>query len=492
MKEVNGSDIIYFLEKMFSLKLPAYGILAGQAVASAYFELTKKNYEPVYNDIDVFIYNRSYTKTKEYDNKSIIHTDDLKISLINDYPETMEHPRLNFEIKNPYKIIDTTRAGLLNRIMVSKNISGKRLINGFDLNCVQIGIDLQTKNLFKTKEFDEYIKTGILKVVSYASPHHTAIRLMSKKHISNKIDNIEKEMLKIGTFIDLDNKWVKADSDINDFGYFPFFGIKRFKDYDTYTDLKKYFDIYSHKDFDMFQLSPVFKTKAIEVDLEMNSLIDSFKNKMSRANIGEKEKLYLIYKNESFFFQEKNKKSFYFIKNIKINTLLDVFGESRFKKLSKKHLGLLIKNIDIISLLSVKNKSFLKDIDDDSIFKLIENIHYYFKDKKPTLKKSNKYKIIKNDLDLSFKKVDYFNRYLQLNGDLDFLLGDVENFEFFEVKVAGGLYSYERYLFTIKDNELLFLNNKSKKSFFNEQCLLLKDVVNSKVFKEVLFKEFNK
>lgn len=490
MRDIKGSDIINFLEKRFSLKLPSYGVLAGQAVASAYFELTKTNFMPVYNDIDVFIYDRYFETFKEYDNKNIQFLDKMDVSILNDYPETMELPRFNFEIKNPYKILDTTREGLINRIMISENVSGSRIINGFDLNCVQIGIDLSNKRLFKTQEFNDYVKTGVLKVVSYASPHHTAIRLMSKKHISNKEDNIEKEMMKIGTFIELDNLWIKEGTVKNDFGYFPFFGIKRFNDFEKFPDLKKYFDIYSHEEFDIFQLSPDFKTYATRIDRDINKILNDNKRSVSKFSLSEKEKLYLVHKFESLFFNDKKKLSTFFMRDIKIKTLESIFGKLRFKNLSKDTLDLFLKNIEILSLINYENKNVLLTNSDEYIIKLINNINRLFEYKNYEKKrKAEKFEVTLDDSVMVFYKIESIQKYLKCGGNIEIL--NKEDFlknKFYSVRFLDN-FSSHYFVFTVKRKEIIPLNGNKNTKFIEKKMVLIKEIVFSglfnKIFKDV-------
>ncbi len=64
-EDVSAKEICHHIEKQVKIELPEKGFLAGQAVASAYFELTNQNLNPIYNDIDIFHKDRlpDYTRS---------------------------------------------------------------------------------------------------------------------------------------------------------------------------------------------------------------------------------------------------------------------------------------------------------------------------------------------------------------------------------------------------------------------------------------------
>ena len=485
MSEITGLEIIKFLEKKFSLKLPAFGILAGQAVASAYFELTKSAFEPVYNDIDVFVYDRFYKEFKEYENLNIEFMDTMDISFVRDYPETMELPRLHFEIKKPYKIIDTSREGMLNRIIMSKDVSAKRVIEGFDLNCVQIGVDLFTGKLYKTGGFDKYLSTGVLKVTSYASPHHTAIRLLNKVHVSGKNDNIEEEMLNIGTFIELDNFWIKDRYKMENIGYFPFFGIKRFKDYEKSSKIKKYFDVYSHENFEMFQLNPEFKTKFSVVDRNMKKFLSSNNQLFSRIGLTEKQKLYLVNEYKDFFMKEKGFDKTVTMGELKTNTLIRIFGKVRLNQFSEKTKKVLFDNISIISSLGINENLILKKLSEKELIKKVSDLSKVFDIKLENEgMKKNRLEIQEEDNVVLFSKIHDVDKFLEKGGNFLSLEPYFKNNIYaVSLRHSFGMYN-ETIVFSIHKNQIIVLSKKVSKKIDTKKMVLIEKVVNSSMFKD--------
>lgn len=486
VREIKGKDIVNFLEKKFSLKMPAYGVLAGQAVASAYFELIGSRFEPVYNDIDVFIYDRYYKVLKEYNNPNIDFLDNMHISFIKDYPETMEIPRLIFEIKKPYKILDTTRNGLLNRVMISENVSVRRVVSSFDLNCVQIGVDLSSGILYKTKKFDSYINTGVLEVVSYASPHHTAIRLLNKQHISGKNDNIEKEMLNIATFIELDNTWIKKNEfNVDKIGYFPYFGIKRFKDYEKNPSIKRYFDVYSHRDFEMFQLSPDFKTDFKIVDRNMRKFLSIDSNLFSKIGINDKEKLYLVHEYKDYFMIKKAFDKLVTMGELKMNTLERVFGKTRINNYTKETIKVLLDNIATVSSLGVNESYTLKRLSEKVLVEKLKLIEEVFENKDIDKKtRKNKLEIQDKDDIFSFKKVKDINSFLEKNGDFLSLEESFKN-NIYRVKFSREMgFGYANIVFSVDKGKLVFLNKNNKLNIKKDKIKQIEDIVNSDFFKK--------
>ena len=88
-----------------------------------------------------------------------------------------------------YTIVTTERKDMLNTIGVqlshkySATENYMTILEGFDLNCCQVGLDLQTGELLIVRSITaEFLDSGSLAKAAYpATPLHTAIRL-AKKH----------------------------------------------------------------------------------------------------------------------------------------------------------------------------------------------------------------------------------------------------------------------------------------------------------------------
>jgi hypothetical protein len=68
------------------------------------------------------------------------------------------------------------------------------ILNGFDVDCCQAGIDLATGQLVCSDNFRDFLNTRQLHVTTPVTPFHTAIRLVKKKHELNAYCNIPEEI----------------------------------------------------------------------------------------------------------------------------------------------------------------------------------------------------------------------------------------------------------------------------------------------------------
>jgi len=180
---ISGTAIAEHLQKIAALEaLPDSGWFAGQSVATAFEELFLGAGEPRYNDVDHFL------EEDEEDNGS-----NVALALSAGHEVSESYGQLNVGINVRYWVRRSERQGMLNRIVVrfpsSVNgsapyrgsiVRGRDVIASFDLNSVQIGIDLASKELFWTPDYEEFISTRQLEVVRMHTPAHTAIRVMKK------------------------------------------------------------------------------------------------------------------------------------------------------------------------------------------------------------------------------------------------------------------------------------------------------------------------
>lgn len=170
--------------------LPDKGILAGQAVASAIME--ELGLGPVvYNDIDVFIstggdeqLERRLTnpefRVAEANKLSIplLELDDYENMLILDDAVLMS-------------IVGTEKEGKLNTIWCKPNdlwckpsshtqLEVAWVIQTFDLNCVEVGIDLQTKEILWSAAFEYFLNTREIQVTTISGSPRTLLRFFKK------------------------------------------------------------------------------------------------------------------------------------------------------------------------------------------------------------------------------------------------------------------------------------------------------------------------
>ncbi len=165
-KRIAANSIINRLETIGG-KLPKTGFVCGGAVANSLLSIIDGIEYPI-NDIDIFITDSidNYTKLN-----SIILGDES-----DDYSYTSIQ-QLNYDVFKSY------RCELFNYIFIRMNTIDPEelsIIESFDINCCQIGIDLISKRLVTTPEFDDFIENRILKCVTFNTPAHTVLRLVQK------------------------------------------------------------------------------------------------------------------------------------------------------------------------------------------------------------------------------------------------------------------------------------------------------------------------
>jgi len=83
-----------------------------------------------------------------------------------------------------YRVLSSTREGMLNHVDLFATTNarfGSLVLEGFDLNCCQAGLDLASGLIITTPAFRRFLSNGQLMVTNVATPYHTTIRL-AKKH----------------------------------------------------------------------------------------------------------------------------------------------------------------------------------------------------------------------------------------------------------------------------------------------------------------------
>jgi hypothetical protein len=194
--------------------LPAKGYVAGQAVASAVSELFGDGLAVMYNDVDVFR-DETSEEWKRFINN--FHNEDepkLRRAINTTQFTTLE---IEEEYRQPvlnavdrYRVVRTHRQGLLNEIVCQ--FAGKnpqKFLETFDMNCVQVGVDLESRKLIWTPEFERFSRTRELDVVTLHTPFHSLIRYFRKKDELEGVFGNDKrilEMLAAAYYIEVDHR----------------------------------------------------------------------------------------------------------------------------------------------------------------------------------------------------------------------------------------------------------------------------------------------
>ena len=178
LKKENIGDIIIGELSCLGVDIPNKGFLAGGAVANLLMRFVWEDESYPINDLDVFVEGElnflEYKNTPVRTNSLIVEGDGYMVT------------KISYDHGSNYQILDVERDGLLNTIKISRvsNQSNKEdyryVLNGFDFNCCQVGIDLSTNKIYYTEGFEKFLNYRQLEVTAVYTPAHTAIRLFKK------------------------------------------------------------------------------------------------------------------------------------------------------------------------------------------------------------------------------------------------------------------------------------------------------------------------
>jgi len=158
-------------------QLPKSGFLAGGSIANLVWEKVSGN-KAVINDLDIY-YLDGIADMKEVEDfkrkQSFLKREKV---VYEDYSGL----NINFRTSSFYLIEKVTNDGIFNNIYYRSNTDNPLIIiDSFDINSCQAGYDISTDKFYWTDEFEEFLKTGQVRLVSLNSPAHSAMRLIKKK-----------------------------------------------------------------------------------------------------------------------------------------------------------------------------------------------------------------------------------------------------------------------------------------------------------------------
>jgi hypothetical protein len=245
-----GREILGKLSK-FS-ELPKTGFLAGGAVANTIFSMEWGGDYPM-NDLDIF---------------RIESTDWLE-SMIMPHRSTRGDPYRGTRVDpfgsckgiivtnnygRSYTVSKTEVKGILNFINVQLETDHQKMENykiimeGFDLNCCQAGIDLENAELIFLPNFEAFLKTRQLLVSHPCTPFHTAIRIAKKKKELRCYCDDEAQfhyLSQVPLILSRKGQGNSAERIIPPpYHYATYFGEKNYRIYEQHKeDLDRYFEV---------------------------------------------------------------------------------------------------------------------------------------------------------------------------------------------------------------------------------------------------------
>jgi hypothetical protein len=171
-------------------EIPNKGFLSGGAVANTLMGYVWGGEYPI-NDLDIFIDDTDnmnvfrHVGTPLRSNKLIIEGDGYMVT------------KLSYDHGSNYQIVSVGREGFLNTIFIHsarQNVGYSYILNGFDFNCCQVGIDLDNNTICYTESFENFLDNKQLEVTAIYTPAHTAIRLFKKLDELKCYCNVEESM----------------------------------------------------------------------------------------------------------------------------------------------------------------------------------------------------------------------------------------------------------------------------------------------------------
>lgn len=242
--------------------LPLHGLLAGGSIANLIWEFVSNN-KAVINDVDIFLFDGISDEIKK---------DESIFSFSKKYNEFYEGEycdlQYNRNTKNFYYITASVKDGIFNNIYYkSKTESKSIIIESFDINATKISYDIDKDEVYWTPDFEEFLKTGKLKVVNLMTPNHTAIRIAKKSIELNAIvDEFEYKILQYTSLYNLGDR-IKTR-----------FQERYHNMYEQYSYLLgKYFDIFIDEELE-------FYLKNINVETKLYYLVSKDANPFSLSS----------------------------------------------------------------------------------------------------------------------------------------------------------------------------------------------------------------
>ena len=304
--------------------LPRRGFVAGGALANIIWEIVSGNKAKV-NDIDIFVFDKVIDKIDD-STESLFDYQEKDFNYYEDYTG------LCFQTINKdfYTIIESDRDGMFNTVSYRSNSNDPSLVlKSFDINCTKVGYLIEEDRFYWTKEFEEFLQTGELKIVNIMTPSHTAIRLAKKaKELNAKYDDFEFNLIEFilkRSFPDVIKLRFKQryydmyqdNIDILE----PFFLAKRDEDLESYikekyeTDDKLYYlqvnkpdEVINHESGELFgsTLTSYRTYIPFKDDDNVNYIYRTSDFLFYMRNIYNKPELKSLWKEISYFWEDAN------------------------------------------------------------------------------------------------------------------------------------------------------------------------------------------
>lgn len=171
------------------------GFVAGQSVASIVMRRLGVMSEGPINDVDVFVATSQGRRAI-----AIVEAGQKNKRLLGQLAERVTSSCVGLGANGSYTnmsvsrgslgygVRSTAREGMLNEVLyvptgrvVNSKMLPELVLSGFDMNCVQVGVEARQERLVWTPGFVDFLESWQLEVMNVATPFHTAARYFKKK-----------------------------------------------------------------------------------------------------------------------------------------------------------------------------------------------------------------------------------------------------------------------------------------------------------------------
>lgn len=244
--------------------LPNKGFVAGGSISNLVWELVSGK-KAIVNDIDVFIFDGIIDGIDTNNKKLLFRYQEKESKFWEDYTG-MRYSSIN---KDFYTIESSEHEGMFNNVKYKSNKPDTDIIlRSFDINSTKVGYSIEEDKCYWTPEFEEFLKTGELKVCNLMTPSHTTIRIVKKsKELDCILDKFELDLLRhalewrfndIIKFKFRERYYSMYNEHIEQLN--PYFTIKR--DHQA----EQYVKINFNEEVNLYYLSPIIQENGSESD----------------------------------------------------------------------------------------------------------------------------------------------------------------------------------------------------------------------------------
>tara|TARA_R110001592_G_scaffold342386_4_gene632238 strand:- start:67 stop:2067 length:2001 start_codon:yes stop_codon:yes gene_type:complete len=202
IENTTGRSTMLLYKRMYKIlenefgKLPKSGVLAGQAVAEAFFRAENINIKSRMKDLDWFV-NSTERPDEVIGCFSANLTPEVNIVI----PSYDADLRVGGIIKHGlYTVVtsDIVNDGRINRVLIKNPsavvpVTPMEVLNGFDINCTACALDLDTKKVIRHHAFDDFCQSREIDFISLHTPLSSLVRVFEKKeYIDGTSINMDK------------------------------------------------------------------------------------------------------------------------------------------------------------------------------------------------------------------------------------------------------------------------------------------------------------